>query len=80
MNERMHEGGRDGGKSQRCATRLFAQVRPTLIAADQVACEFEHKHRIEFLAQAIRREHDDVSEGAARDLAVIFCTVEGRHP
>lgn len=57
-----------GGR--RCLTPLLLRVQPTLVAADQVAGEFGHAHRLEFLAQAVRREHEDVtqeeSEAAAR--------------
>lgn len=49
---------------------------PTLCAADQVACEFVHKQRVEFLAQAIRREHDDVDEPTSRDIAHLYATVD----
>lgn len=63
-------------RGRRCGTAAFARVRQTLVAADQVACEFVHEQRIEFLAQAIRREHEDVDEPTSRDLAQLYATVD----
>lgn len=70
MSRAIHSRGR------RCGMFLFARVKPTLVAADQVASEFVHEQRLEFLAQAVRREHEDVDDATSRDLAVIYVTVE----
>lgn len=63
-------------QGRRCGTILFAKVRATLVAADQVACEFVHEQRVEFLAQAVRREHEDVDDPTSRDLAQLYATVD----
>lgn len=77
MTERLHMGSRGGGKSRgcRCGTALMARVMPTLEAADQVACEFVRDQRIQFLAQAITREHEGIAEADAKGLAELFVVV-----
>lgn len=76
MTDRHHMGSRADGRGRRCGTFLFAKVRATLVAADQVACEFVHEQRLEFLAQAVRREHDGVDEPTSRDLATLYVSVD----
>ena len=78
MNERIHMGGRGGGKARgcRCGTALMAKVMPTLEAADQVACEFVRDQRIQFLAQAITREHEGITETDAKGLAELYVVVD----
>jgi len=63
-------------RGRRCGTFLFAKVRATLVAADQVAGEFVDEQRLEFLAQAVRREHESVDEPTSRDLAQLYVTVD----
>lgn len=53
----------------------MAKVMPTLEAADQVACEFVREQRIQFLAQAITREHEGITEKDAAGLAELFVWV-----
>lgn len=63
-------------RGRRCGTHLFARYRPTLAAADRVACEFDHERRVEFLAQAVRREHEGIADDVSADLARMYCTVQ----
>lgn len=65
----MGKGGR------RCATLLMARMEPTLVAADQVACEFVKEQRVEFLAQAIRREDESLTEADSKALAELWLWV-----
>lgn len=54
----------------------MARVLPTLEAADQVACEFVREQRIQFLAQAITREHEGITEKDAGGLAELYVVVD----
>jgi hypothetical protein len=48
----------------------------TLDAADQVAIEFLDEQRIEFLAQAIRREHETVDHDRSVLMARFYVWVQ----
>lgn len=76
MSEQVQQGGRAGGITARDAAVAYDRVRATLEAADQVACEFIHKHRLQFLVQAIRREHETVDEPQACELAQRYVTLD----
>lgn len=76
MSDQVQKRGRAVGVTARDAAVAYDLVRATLEAADQVACEFIHKHRLEFLVQAIRREHETVDESKARELAQRYVTID----
>ena len=48
----------------------------TLDAADQVAIEFLDEQRVEFLAQAIRREHEHVAHADSIAIAQAYTLVD----
>lgn len=52
-----------------------ADINDTIEAADQVACEFIHEQRVQFITQAITREHEHVSEQEAVAWAHLFVEV-----
>lgn len=51
---------------------LWAQAQTVMDAADHVAGDFIRKHRIEYLAQAVHREHPNLSEQRCAQLAELY--------
>lgn len=69
MSFRISTSLRKGGKSTATRALRDSVLRPALIAADQVACEFDHGNRLAFLVQAIQREYPAIDTEAARQAA-----------
>ncbi len=51
---------------------LWSQAQTIMDAADHVAGDFIRKHRVEYLAQAVHREHPNLSEIRCAQLAELY--------
>lgn len=82
MNE-SHHMGTDGKQrtaedvANELGATMWAHVKAVMEAADHVAGDFLLVHRIQFLAQAIRREHPTISEARCDQLAALWTKVAG---
>lgn len=50
----------------------WSQAQTVMDAADHVAGDFIRKHRVEYLAQAVHREHPNLCESRCAQLAELY--------